>query len=156
VVLDFSTSPAGGIGVEVPGYTFITGAQSKPGRVSPKTERYQMGGSYPQFTAYFDAVNPGQSVYAKFRLQFDNCGTVTIQSSISETNSDVTSVVPYAVTATLTGTAQGEPIEVYSDGVENYSVSSGSLTEAYAEVTETLACPPGEGATYNALQCLNC
>lgn len=160
LIVDFSTSPHGGVGTEVPGFTFITGAQSRPGRRSTQTERYEMGGSWPQFTAYFDAINPGQSVYAKFRLVFDNCGIAPPESSTSSESSEQAEptsdgTVPYAVTGRLTGTEEGEPVLVFGNE-ENSSESSGMLVEAVAIDTETLNCPPGPGSTFNALTCVNC
>lgn len=150
LVVDFTTSPVGGIGEEVPGFTFITGAQSKPGRRSTKTERYEMGGAWPQFSAYFDAVNPGQSVHAKFRLRFADCGLAEQSSSLSMSSMGAAAIpgagmVPYAVTGVLTGTIDGNPILVY--GNENGSESSGMLVEASAEDTDTLNCPAGPGST---------
>lgn len=78
----------------LPGFTFITGAKTSPGRISAETEYYDMLGAYPTLGAFWDAVQPAQSVSAKFRLDFGNCDD------------------PAVITGTLTGTARGEPILV--------------------------------------------
>lgn len=128
----FTTSPVGGTGVIVPGFTFITGARTKTGGTAGVTDRYQMGGDWPEYTAFFDTVQPGQSVYARFRLRFDNCG--------------MDGSIPYAVTGNLSATVQGAPLQV-SDGEIPPNLVDASATE-----TQTLDCP-GRDNTVNYLAC---
>jgi len=116
-----STTPTGGIGVEVPGYTYITGASTRPGTSIPVTEKYGMGGTWPTFTAFFDAVQPGQSVNAKFRLRFDDCG--------------MDGTVPYAITGLLTATVNGTSLKVTS------AADPDVLIQATSTDTQTLSCP---------------
>jgi|GEM_PF-7092325 len=161
----FTTSPTGGEGVEVPGYTFITGASRKQGRTSVETDRYQMGGEWPTFTAYFDSVQPSQSVNARFRLRFDeNCGMLPFSSSSSSgSSSDSDKVGPagqlvgLAVEGCLTGTIEGEPIEVSrpdgGDPFDSSSSSSAALMEAKACDEKTLNCPSEDDQTVNLLIC---
>jgi len=106
----FSVSPVR-VGEIVPGFTQATGTTLIPGRTSGATERYTMGGSWPTFTAYFDIVNPGQSVSARFRLQFPGC-TETL-----------------AIDGSLTGTAGGSPIRLTDNSI------------ATATDSRTLKCP---------------
>lgn len=129
------TSPAGGFGVEVPGFTFITGSNRVMGQTTPATSRYQMGGTWPTYTAFFDAVHPGQSAYVRFRLKFDDCGV----------SGGLTS--PLAVTGCLTATSNGEPIRVVTpEGV----VSENPMSSCD---TQTLNCPMAPEATYNPFSC---
>lgn len=144
LVASFTTSPAGGRAVEVPGYTFITGASPRPGRTSARTERYQMGGEWPTFTAFFDVVQPGQSVSARFRLKFADCGFASLSSSMSMGTIDDT---PIAVTGCLTGTVDGEPITI------PVCDSLPETEEAEVCETQTLNCPPGNESTTNLLIC---
>jgi len=106
----FEVSPES-IGEIMPGFSQATGVFLAPGRMSGTTERYTMGGEWPTFTAFFDIVNPGQSVSARFRIQFPGC-TETL-----------------AVTGTLTGTAGGSTILLPNN------------TVASVEDTRTLNCP---------------
>lgn len=128
----FTTSPAGGTAVEVPGFTFITGARRIPGRTAPATDRYQMGGSWPTFTAFFDSAQPGQSVHARFRLSFGDCG--------------MSGGVAYAVTGTLTGSVDGDPVMV------NNTDEPPVLVAATAVDTQTLNCPAVD-TSLNLLAC---
>lgn len=128
----FTTSPENGVGAVVPGFTFITGARTRPGGTAAVTDRYQMGGDWPEYTAFFDTVQPGQSVFARFRLKFANCG--------------LDGTTPYAVTGVLTATEKGEPLQV-SDGA-----LPPTLVAATAAETRTLDCP-GRDNTVNYLAC---
>ena len=156
----FTTSPDGGVGVEVPGYTFITGASRKEGRTSNETERYKMGGEWPTFTAFFDSVQPSQSVNARFRLKFGDCGTFPPGSSSSSSSASAQAAqggdVGLAVTGCVTGTIEGEPIEVSRpDGgalFDSSSSSSAAIMEAKACDEKTLNCPPKD-QTVNLLIC---
>lgn len=128
LVVDFRTAPDGGTAVEMPGYTFITGARLRPGSNSAMTDRYRMGGSWPTFTAFFDSILPKQSVSARFRLKFSNCGMV--------------GSIPYALTGTLTGTSESMPLRVPPDN-----------SIATATDTQTLNCPPPPGSVTDLLIC---
>lgn len=141
----FSTSPNGGRGIEVPGYTFITGASSRPGRTSPRTERYQMSGEWPTFSAYWDVVQPGQSVNARFRLKFSDCGFGSVSSSAAM--GGPIEPVPLAVTGCLQGTISGEPIMI------PVCDSLPETEEAVVCETQTLNCPPDDTSTTNLLIC---
>lgn len=118
--IDFgATSVAGS---PIPGYAFITGANPEAGRLSGKTERYVMGGGWPVFTAYFDAVQPQSSVYVKFRLRFDDlCAGET--------------PAPLVARATFTATIDGDAVTVTP-------VGGGPATPASVSVEEPLDCPP--------------
>lgn len=128
----FTTTPDTAVATEMLGFTFITGARTRPGSITPITDRYTMGGEYPTFTAFFDVVQPGQSVHARFRLKFSDCG--------------VGDSVPYAVTGELTATVDGQPLTVND-------LSVPPLVEpATAIDTQTLNCP-GLDTTLNYLAC---
>ena len=124
----FTASPTGAEATEVPGFTFITGARTVPGRIAPATDRYQMGGAWPTFTAFFDTVQPGQSVNARFRLHFGNCG--------------MAGDTPIAVTATLTAT----------EGVNPLMTQPPTPIVATATATQTLNCPTN-ATPINLLEC---
>ena len=49
--------------------------QPVPGRARTAANPYAVEGSWPAFTAYWDRVQPGETVHARFRLNFDDCGT---------------------------------------------------------------------------------
>ena len=119
--ITLSTLPVGATATEVPGYTYITGATTRPGSSIPATSRYDMAGTWPTFTAFFDTVQPGQSVSARFRLGFDNCGVV--------------GTVPYDVTGTLTAKINGAVMTVESADAVNVQVP------AEAVDNQTLNCP---------------
>ncbi len=131
--VDFTTSPDGATATEVPGFTFITGARNKPGRVTPLTDRYNMGDAWPSFTAFFDVVQPGQSVHARFRLLFSDCG--------------LDGNVPFAITGVLTATVNGNALMVQDPDIPT------DLIAATTTDTQTLACPIGPNATINYLTC---
>lgn len=59
---------------EVPGFTHIRGQTYKSPRRSGGQERYEMGGAHPDYTAFWDIVEPSQSVWVRFRLRFGCCG----------------------------------------------------------------------------------
>jgi len=138
LILTGATSPTGSIGVEVPGFTYITGAVTTAGGTTGQTERYKMDGTWPMFRAYIDMVQPGASVSVRFRLQFDDCGHTT--SSLSAYLGGDGGTVPIAVTMTLTGEAEAVAISGDSGAIE---VSD----------TRTLNCPPPDDATFNPLIC---
>lgn len=127
-----TTAPNGGQAVEVPGFTFISGANTRPGSTAPVTDRYMMGGTFPEFTAFFDAVQPGQSAHVRFRLSFADCGMLLD--------------TPYAVTGTLTAEVKGQPLQITDP--EN----PGATIDAEAIETRVLNCP-GIGNTLNYLAC---
>jgi hypothetical protein len=131
------TSPNGGIGTEVPGFTFITGASRKEGRRSSVTERGQMGGEWPAFQAAFESVEPGASVNAQFRLEFADCGTY------NATN-------PYVVAGSLWGTVGGDLITV-----DNADPPPDTVT-AFAIENATLECPAGPNASFDSRKCIDC
>ena len=118
VTLTSSATP----GTIVDGYTFITGAAQKPGRRSSETERYVMGGAWPTFTAFWDAVNPFATVDAKFRLKFADCDAAA------------------NVSATVTGSAGGQPMLVTPVGSSDTATPSEPAT---ASAETTLNCPAG-------------
>ncbi len=127
--VEFSVVPDA-VGMEVPGYSFLTGAQKKTGRRTSLTEHSQMAGSWPTFQAQLDSVDNGASGSVKFRLEFPDCFT------------------PYILTGRLTGTIKGQPIMVESEDVP------GEMVPAEAEETKTLNCPPGgSGETFNGNIC---
>ncbi len=128
----FTTTPLDGLGQVMPGFTFITGAKTKNGRTTIGTDRYDMGGEWPTFTAFFDAVQPGQSVSARFRLKFADCGML--------------GDIPYVITGTLTATASGDPLQV--DNTDTPPVK----VDASTSETQTLNCP-GIDTTLNYLSC---
>lgn len=117
-----------GSAVQVPGFSMITGAHTKPGRRSPLTERYSLGGMWPTFTAHWDGVEPGASAYVKFRLEFDDC------------------FLPYVVTGTVTGSAGGDPILVANKDTD--------VLEAASDTdTKTLDCPANADAMFDPGEC---
>lgn len=157
LTVDFTTSPQGAEGTEVPGYTFISGASKRTGRRSNKTEKYKMEGVWPQFSAYFDYVDVGQSVNARFRLRFEDCGELPGNSSLSSMSGDSEGgKIPVSVTGVLTGTNKGESVKVIGRGGEilsSSSFSSGMLVDASDTDTETLNCPPDDGESFQQPAC---
>jgi len=127
LTVNFDITPDGGVGTEVPGYTFITGASKRPGRRSNATERYALAGTWPSFTAHWDAVDPYSTVHAKFRLEFDDC------------------FIPYVITATATGTVDNSPLLVTD--------IDGNVVPATAEETSSLNCPAGAGDIMDLTAC---
>ena len=121
LTVDFETSPAGGTASELPGFTFITGARRITGRTSPATDRYELAGVWPSLRAFFDTVQPNQSVHSRFRLQFDDCG--------------MAGAVAFAVTARLTAKIDGVDLKITD-------AETGDLVQAAVTDTQTLACPP--------------
>lgn len=107
LIATFETSPDGGDAIEVPGYTFITAAQSTAGRTSPATDRYQMDGEWPEFKAFFDSIHPGQSVSVRFRMEFANCG--------------MSGAAAYAITGCLSATIDG--VEVQAEACETRTLN---------------------------------
>lgn len=85
VSVTFSTFPAGATAEVMCGFTTLY-APGVPGR------EFSVGGEWPTFTAQFPPINLGNSAYVKFRLKFSPNTTA------------------YAVTGTITGTIDGEPI----------------------------------------------
>lgn len=146
---DFSTSPTGGVGVEVPGFTFITGTKKKAGRRASTTERATMGGSWPQFTAYFESVEPGSSVNAQFRLEFNHCG-ISDEEDLHSSESLTVGNAPYAVTGELTATLDGEMLMVSNEAPPPEERQAVDTAEA------TLECPTTDPATFNANKCIDC
>jgi hypothetical protein len=138
MTITFTSSPGGAIAEEVPGYTFIKGGSTVPGRRTVVEERVQMTGSWPTFSAYFDAVQPSQSVYARFRLKFGNCGVATVGSS---------NAVPFAITGCVNATVGGRPLLVKD--------AETAIQNVVAEAceTRTLNCPQPAGSTSNLLIC---
>ena len=93
-----SSAPAEIItGVEVPGFTFIKGANITPPRRGGDVQRYTMDGEWPVFRAYWDSVEPSYNIWVRFRLLFD-CPGVDFES---------TPIVPRVC---RTGTVNGTPI----------------------------------------------
>lgn len=138
LTVEMTTSPTGGEGVEVPGFTFITGASRKAGRRSNVIERGQMGGVWPTFYAVFESVEPGSTGNAQFRLEFAECGT----PGAAET--------PYVVTGDLTGTLDDSPIMVLSESPPPDEV------EATATESATLECPAPANSTFDSRKCVDC
>jgi len=91
-----SSSVCQSISEEVPGFTHIRGQSYKSPRRTSETERYEMGGKHPCYLSYWDAVEAAQSVWVRFRLGFNCCGT-DLQNN------------PLFVRVTLTGQV-GDPI----------------------------------------------
>lgn len=133
LIADFSSSPVGAVGTETAGYTFIRGGSTAAGRRTTVEERVRMSGDYPRYTAFFDAVQPGQSVYARFRLQFDGCGAVDD--------------VPFAITADLSARVRNNILMVRDKETGLLNIPA-SATE-----TRTLNCPVVPGDTSNLLIC---
>lgn len=136
LIVNFTSSPSGATASEVFGFTFITGASRKPGRASGRTERYNLNGAYPgPITCFFDNVWPHQSVSARFRLKFGNCG--------------LSGATPFAITGCLTGTINGEPIQLYTP--------ANKKIKAAACETATLNCPlPDVGIAFDPFECDKC
>lgn len=133
-----STSPTGGEGEAVPGYTFIHGASAVPGRKTGRDERYDLGGDWPNYSAFFDTILPGQSVYVRFRLKFSDCGLSDAAGGDTAT--------PYAVTATVTASENGNSLSLYDELTEEH-------TEVSAAADQTLKCPIDEASVVNMLIC---
>lgn len=79
-------------------------------------------------------VQPGQSVSARFRLMFDDCG---VSTTLGPTT-------PFAVTVCATGTSNGSPITV---------PSGDSVVPAEVCASAVLNCPPPPGFVTNLLTC---
>lgn len=126
----------------VPGFTYIKGASAQPYRRGGAVERYTMGGAWPNFTAYWDGVDPKQSVWVRFRLKFPGCG-------------EKVSGGPLVVSATLTGEIDGVPIEVpFCDGPvgEDYEPTSFNVAEETKQTV--LRCPPSESDIFDYSECI--
>lgn len=94
--LGSSSSACQPVSFEVPGFTHIRGQSYKSPRRTSETERYAMGGAHPCYIAYWDFVEATQSIWVRFRLGFDCCGTDADDN-------------PLFVRLTLTGQA-GDPL----------------------------------------------
>jgi hypothetical protein len=130
LTVEFSVVPDA-VGMEVPGYSFLTGAQKKTGRRTNLTEHSSMAGSWPTYQVQLDSVDNGSSGSAKFRLEFPDCFT------------------PYVLTGTLTGTIKGQPIMVESEDVPD------EMVPAEATETRALNCPPNDaGETFDGDRCV--
>jgi len=131
--VNFETTPSETSAEIVPGFSFIKGASRVPGRATGATERYNIAGTYPEFTAYFDAIWPNQSAIVRFRLNFANCG--------------LDEELPYVVTACLTATVGGEAVKLQGDEASDEPIK---VTD-----TQTLNCPVGpEDLAVDPLACL--
>lgn len=131
LTIDFTGTTEAALGVEVPGFTTISGASFSPGGQTPQTERYVMDGSWPIFKAYWDSVQPFSAVSVRFRLEFNNCG--------------MDGESAYLIKAYLYGTTNGDQIEVSNvDG-------DPEAAAAYRELS--LNCPAQAGSTKNLSGC---
>lgn len=83
------TAAPAGTATVVSGLTFQSGGQPVPGRARAAGSPYAVEGTWPTFTAYWDRVQPGETVHTRFRLNFSNCG--------------VSGNTPYVVGGTLSG-----------------------------------------------------
>jgi hypothetical protein len=76
---------------------------------------YTMGGTFPEYSAFWDSVNPGSSVKVQFRLQFPDGG--------------LSGGIPYTVTTDVTATVGGVSV-------------SASATNTAVLSTEVITCEP--------------
>jgi len=125
VRVTLSTVPEGGVGIQVTGYTFISGPT-----LDVDAARYVMGGEWPEFTATWDSVPPGTSVNARFRLVFDGGGGVTSETGFTS----------YAVTADAAALSSGIPIETQTG--DPITVSSTAVMRAPTTQALTFAPTP--------------
>lgn len=128
LILELELTSGTGSATPAAGYSFITGASTQPSRRSGATERYELGGAWPEFTADFPFVEPGQSASVRFRLKFEDCGES-----------------PVTVTTRLRGTRNGKAIPPIRTKVENPGTESAS-SDSNADVLiiekiTTLDCP---------------
>lgn len=139
ISVTFETLPSGGSGELVPGFGITTGhGQRVAGRRLRKTEsKYDLAGAWPTYSGFWDSVDPFGSVSYRGRLAFPPCGGAGCGDDFE----------PYVISATVTATANGVPIEV--------ATADGSSTEVVSEVSDaTLNCPAVEADTIDITGCV--
>lgn len=138
LTVTLATAPPDGLGTQVPGYGIIYGVAVLPGSFAPGTQRYTLDGEWPTFTAHWDGVQPGATVYVKFRLSFADCG---VAGDTPE------NLAAYIVQATLTGTLADSPIQIQT--------ADGVFVAATVSASSSLECPGDINSIQNLGQCLS-
>jgi len=147
LAIDLTTSSGGHAGTIVPGFTFITGASRKEGRRSSQSERYDLGGTYPSFSASFESIEPGSTGYVQFRLEFDDCGVGSVSSEPGLGDAEDP---PVAVVGTVTATVEGMPLIVSNATPPPDEVGAEATADAVLE------CPARGDIAFEALKCVQC
>lgn len=99
------------------GYTTI--------KTNDGTAKYNLDGSWSEYRAYFDSINPFSSVHVKFRLEFPNDGRDVPEGGVLTT--------PYAVEGQMLATVGGNWLTVPPENPTSVAVDRQSVT---------LECPP--------------
>lgn len=137
-------NPADKVSEEIPGFTFMRGVTNNQSRRTGAVERAQLGGGHPNYIAYWESVEPAQSVWVRFRLGFGCCGTDSAG-------------FPFLIKVTATASA-GIPIggDVGPLLVPVCGSAGSSLSAALASATSEvlLRCPKEDSDTFNPL-CLD-
>lgn len=131
VPADFSVT-----GTQVERYTTIRGQAYKAGRRNSTVTRYQMGGSWPNFTATFDRIEPGTSGWVKFRLQFSGCGQYTFNQQ------------PYVIDVLLSGSIDGV-------GVRDETECAEDVGDLVIYQQAVLRCPAEAADVHNPTICVD-
>jgi hypothetical protein len=94
------------------GYTTI--------KTNDGTAKYTLDGSWSEYRAYFDAINPFASVFVKFRLEFPNDGRAVPVGGVTTT--------PYAVEGQLMAAVGDKWLSVPPDNPTQVAVDRQSTT----------------------------
>jgi hypothetical protein len=150
----------------VPGFTYIRGFERAPNRRSGKLTRYDLGGEFPQFNAFWDTVEPYQTVWVRFRLKVvppPTTGSESLPGSIGSLYDGSTScpVSPLSVRVAVTGNTVGkdtvDPIlvpnctDIPDDPVCAEPNSTPTVARAVGEAV--LNCPSGGGFFWDPYLC---
>jgi len=144
---------------EVPGFTFIRGVERKANRRSGAIGRYSMAGQFPTLNAYWDSIEPYQTVWVRMRLKIIPpavIGSGSLPGSIGSLyDSNSCATTPLKVRVGLTGNLVGKDslIPVYvpnCDGIpDDPECADPASTPTIArDVNEAILNCPADGSFF--------